>query len=194
MLHLRYYRVERERWDHVVLLLPDTGAIPNFLPTADDYQKLVQEILPEQLKQKISQIEAEPFAPQSDAAKKVQAAMDNENNETSADDEKPAEQIVEDASTAPAEQAIEGAAPAADSTTDSLNQSTDANNEVQYTIFKEFFSCNLFVGLWVLVVVTGHAIGPCHHALYTSNCLSMLCSHLTLLLHLIFCFLSNLFS
>lgn len=154
MLHLRYFRQDRDRWDHVTLLLPDTGAISNFLPTADDYQKLVQEILPEQLKQKISQIEAEPFVPQSDAAKKVQNAIDNEANESSADDEKPpAEPNTAEEVTAPAETNATGEAAAADTTTESLNQSTEATNEVQYTKFKEFFSCNLLVGLWVYVVV-----------------------------------------
>lgn len=126
MLHLRYCRVEREgRVDNVVLLLPDTAAIPNFLPTPDDYQKLVQEILPEQLKFKISQIDAEQFVPQSDAAKKVQAANDKtpttelNTDETSVKAEPNKEEQVENV--------------AAGSTAESLNQSTEANNiEVQY--------------------------------------------------------------
>ncbi|KAI6175893.1 hypothetical protein M3Y97_00739600 [Aphelenchoides bicaudatus] len=131
MLHLRYYRVDRERWDHVVLLLPDTGSIPSFLSTADDYQKLVQEILPEQLKQKISQIDTEPFAPQSDAAKKVQSALDNETTE-SADDEKNKEDAAADTSSAEV-------AKTTDQADTSLNQSTEAanNSEVQYKTFNE---------------------------------------------------------
>jgi hypothetical protein len=130
-------------------MLPDTGAIPNFLPTVDDYQKIVQEILPEQLKQKISQIEAEPFVPVSDAAKKVQAAIDNQNNEPNADDEKSEKPAAEPQSedVAPVENSTATNNEVADSTTDSLNQSTDGNNEVQYTKFKHLFSSNLFVGL-----------------------------------------------
>jgi hypothetical protein len=123
MLHLRYFRVERDRLDHVTLLMPDTGSIPNFSPTADDYQKLVQEILPEQLKQKISQIDAEPFIPQSEAAKKVQAVLDNKESNGTAD-EMPNKSDEVDASM-----------DNADSTAESLDQSTTeqmANSEVQY--------------------------------------------------------------
>jgi hypothetical protein len=167
-----------------VLLLPDTGAIQNFTPTADDYQRLVQEILPEQLKQKISQIEAEPFVPQSEAAKKVQSAIDNE---PSADDEKPAEPQSED-SAAPAENSA--TTEVADSTTDSLNQSTEANNEVQYTKFKEFFSRHC---LSVCGCNGAEARRPSNHALYTCNCLLLaLLAFNTSSAHNL-CFLSYLF-
>lgn len=141
MVHLRYFRAERDRWDHVVLMMPDTGNIPNFLPTAEDYQKLVQEILPEQLKQKISQIDSEQFVPQSDGAKKVHAANESkaaaESNAASATDET-TEPPKEDSNTeTPADVSMENAdSTVATDNAESLNQSTAsdqvANSEVQY--------------------------------------------------------------
>jgi hypothetical protein len=148
MLHLRYYRVERDRWDHVVLLMPDTGATPNFLPTLEDYTKLIQEILPEQLKQKIAQIEAEPFVPQSEAAKKVQTAIENKNAESNGaadeSDNKTEQPAKESTDTPTADVSMDNAADStvASDNADSLNKSTDqqvadnSQTEVQYIKMK----------------------------------------------------------
>ena len=107
MVHLRYYRSERDRKDHVILFLPDISNTPGLMPTADAYRALVEDTFPAQLQHKLAAIDAETFAPQSDAAKKVHAL-----NEAKAAADEAAKAAADEAAAAAAE--AEAAAAAAD--------------------------------------------------------------------------------
>ncbi|KAI6218710.1 BMA-LST-3, isoform h [Aphelenchoides fujianensis] len=113
MVDCRYFRVERDRWDHVVLLLPDISATPGLQPSAEEYRVLVDETLPAQLKEKLAAIDAEPFVPQSEAAKKVQAANEAQPDGTSGS------------------AANEDAQPAADEAMDTSAGAEDASNTAE---------------------------------------------------------------
>ncbi|KAI6200380.1 BMA-LST-3, isoform h [Aphelenchoides besseyi] len=94
MVHLRYNRIERDRLDHVTLLLPDINGTPKLLPSVEEYRVLVEETFPQQLKQKLDAIDAEPFVPQSEAAKKVQAVNDAKAEESTNPETEKANEIV----------------------------------------------------------------------------------------------------
>lgn len=109
MAHLRYYRAERDRWDHVILMLPDVCGTPNLMPTADTYRSLIEDTFPAQLRNKLAALEAETFAPQSEAAIKVHnfneakaaaAVAAATANETATTEEKPSEDTKQEATSA----------------------------------------------------------------------------------------------
>lgn len=58
MVHLRYYRAERNRIDNVVLMMPDLST--GLMPTAEEYKNL-EERIQKQLAEKIAAIDAEVF-------------------------------------------------------------------------------------------------------------------------------------
>lgn len=62
MVHLRYFRVERQRIDSVVLMLPDTSTITEFKVTEESY-RAAEQLLRDQLTAKLSALEAEEFVP-----------------------------------------------------------------------------------------------------------------------------------
>jgi hypothetical protein len=62
MVHLSYFRVERQRVDSVVLMLPDTGAVPDFKVTAESFPA-AEKVLQDQLAAKLAAIDAEDFCP-----------------------------------------------------------------------------------------------------------------------------------
>jgi hypothetical protein len=60
MVHLRYYRAERDRIDSVVLMMPDLTV--GLMPTVEEYDNLKQRIQ-KQLADKLAAIDAEVFVP-----------------------------------------------------------------------------------------------------------------------------------
>lgn len=59
MVHIHYYRAERNRIDNVVLLLPDTSSTSSLMPPTEEAFKQTEEILKAQLAQKLAAIDAE---------------------------------------------------------------------------------------------------------------------------------------
>lgn len=103
MAQLRYFRAERSRTDTVVVMLPDVSGTAELLPSAEEYKKLVEEVLPAQLQSKLGAIDAEPFVPSAELLKEVAPVKEEE-----------AEQKAPVVDAAPAETPAE---PAADSQT-----------------------------------------------------------------------------
>lgn len=60
MVHLRYYRAERNRIDSVVLMMPDLAS--GLMPTTEEYKNL-EERIQKQLADKLAAIDAEVFVP-----------------------------------------------------------------------------------------------------------------------------------
>ena len=60
MVQFRYFRVERNRIDTVVLMLPDISATPGLMPSPESYT-LLEEQLKQQLADKLAAIDAEEF-------------------------------------------------------------------------------------------------------------------------------------
>lgn len=61
MVDLHYYRLERNRIDNVVLMLPDTNTAPALMPPSEEAFQALEERLKAQLAQKLAAIDAEPF-------------------------------------------------------------------------------------------------------------------------------------
>lgn len=62
MVRIRYYRVERNRIDSVVLMLPDPNACLGLMPTVERFKEL-EELTKNQLNNKLAAIDAEEFVP-----------------------------------------------------------------------------------------------------------------------------------
>lgn len=64
MVRIRYFRVERNRMDSVVLLLPDTNASLGLMPNVEKFKEYEVQIK-NQLNKKLAAIDAEEFTPPS---------------------------------------------------------------------------------------------------------------------------------
>lgn len=78
MVHLHYYRAERQRVDSVVLMMPDVSSTSGLMPTADAFNVVLERIRA-QLSSKQAAIDAESF-PESEALEKAKAALESATN------------------------------------------------------------------------------------------------------------------
>lgn len=98
MVHLKYYRPERNRLDSVVLMMPDLNATPGLMPSPDEY-KAIEERLQKQLAEKLATIDAEQYVPPEKPAVVESAKKEESVPESAPDSAKPSD----DATTKPQE-------------------------------------------------------------------------------------------
>lgn len=77
MVHIHYYRAERNRIDNVVLLLPDTSSNASLMPPTEEAFKQIEETLKDQLAQKLAAIDAEQLPELNSAASTTNGNADS---------------------------------------------------------------------------------------------------------------------
>lgn len=116
MVRIRYYRVERNRIDSVVLMLPDPNACLGLMPTVEKFKELEEQIK-NQLNNKLTAIDAEEFVPPSNLLSVINAAT------------KPTEEAEVSSQPSNEESAVSSSTEAMPATTNVVEQQ-DANIEV----------------------------------------------------------------
>ncbi|CAD5226302.1 unnamed protein product [Bursaphelenchus xylophilus] len=95
MAQIHYHRADRQRHDIVTLMLPDVSATPNLCPDPETYKRIVEEVLPNQLKSKLEAIDAEQFKPSPELIKRLGIKTEGDENKESEQDESVEEKVTQ---------------------------------------------------------------------------------------------------